>query len=266
MRRYSGVSSDFLRALCEEAMRRTHQGYYDGGRAETQRRHISLVDSIMRCTGNAIISELKRASPSVGTLARGLDVRRAVSGMMRGGAVGISILTAPERFEGSLSDLEEARRHASLPILMKDVVVSQRQIEAAARLGADAILLIYRAFKRGYTELSLHEAIKTAHDAGLEVLLEACGRDELIECLKTDAEMLGVNARDLSTLAVDKRLHEEAVRGLDHEGRILVAESGIEGAEDIRRLRSAGYKAFLVGTAVMRSGDIEAKVRELVKA
>ncbi len=266
MTRCSSGSSDFLRILCEEAMRRTRLGYYDAEEPWEPRRRASLVDSVLKCRGNAVISELKRASPSEGVLAQGLEARRAVIEMERGGAAGISVLTAPERFGGDLRDLEVARRHVALPLLMKDIVVSRRQIQAAARLGADAILLIYRAFERGYTEIGLREAIAAAHDAGLEVLLEACNREELLECLGADAEMIGVNARDLSTLVVDKRVHEEAVEGLDIGGRILVAESGIEGAEDVRRLRRFGYRAFLVGTAIMRSGSIESKVRELVEA
>jgi indole-3-glycerol phosphate synthase len=149
---------------------------------------------------------------------------------------------------------------------MKDIVVSLSQIEAAARLGADSILLIYRVFRRGYADLGLRDAVLAAHGLGLEVLLEACGREELLECLSADVELLGVNARDLSTLVVDKRVHEEAVRDVDVGGRVLVAESGIETAADVRRLRRLGYKAFLVGTALMRAGNIESKVRELVRA
>jgi indole-3-glycerol phosphate synthase len=263
---YSSVSSDFLKMLCEQAMARVRRGYYDVKGQAAMQKKTSLVDAIMSCSGNAVISELKRSSPSAGPLVRGLEARRAVKEMEQGGAVGISVLTASDWFNGSLNDFEEARQSTLLPLLMKDIIVSRRQIEAAAKLGANAILLIYRAFKRGYTEMGLEEAIKEAHDQGLEVLLESCCRDELEECLELEADMFGVNCRDLSTLVVNKSVHEEAVKGLELGNRVFVAESGIEGAEDIRRLRRVGYKAFLIGTSIMRSGDIQSKVGELVKA
>ncbi len=266
MRASSGSTSDFLEALCEEARLAVSRGYYGLGQAAVSGKRVSLVGSIERCLGNAVIAELKRASPSGGALRRGLDPLEAVMEMERGGAAGISILTAPRWFDGSLSDLAAARSSTRLPVLMKDIVVSLSQIEAAARLGADSILLIYRVFRRGYADLGLRDAVLAAHGLGLEVLLEACGREELLECLSADVELLGVNARDLSTLVVDKRVHEEAVRDVDVGGRVLVAESGIETAADVRRLRRLGYKAFLVGTALMRAGNIESKVRELVRA
>jgi indole-3-glycerol phosphate synthase len=226
----------------------------------------SLKSSILSCEGNAVIAEFKRSSPSAGSISTDARSDSAVRAMERGGACGISVLTAREWFGGSLEDLRLARASCGLPILMKDVVVSEEQIRAAHQLGAQAVLLILRAFKRGYTDLTLSQAIRTARDYSLEVLLEACSREELSEAVSTDADILGVNSRDLSTLRVDKRVHEEAVVGVDLDDRVLVAESGIETAEDIRRLRRIGYRAFLVGTAIMRSGDIEAKTRELVMA
>ncbi|GBC71763.1 Indole-3-glycerol phosphate synthase [Candidatus Calditenuaceae archaeon HR02] len=256
-----------MRQLCEEARRRVAEGYY-----KTIREGASLTTtgglkrSILSCKGNAVIAEFKRSSPSAGVIYPGARSDSAVMAMEKGGACGVSVLTAREWFGGSLEDLRLVRATSKLPILMKDVVVSGEQIRAAHQLGAQAVLLILRAFKRGYTDLALSQAIRMAKDYSLEVLLEACGREELLEAMATDADILGVNSRDLSSLRVDKRVHEEAVMGVDLDDRVLVAESGIETAEDIRRLRRIGYRAFLVGTAIMGSGDIEAKTRELVEA
>lgn len=261
----SDGSRDFLRQLCEEAHRRVAEGFYRTKREEVSPKTAGgLKRSILSCEGNAVIAEFKRSSPSAGAIT--LDVRSdsAVRAMESGGACGVSVLTAREWFGGSLEDLRLARTACRLPILMKDVVVSEEQIRAAHRLGAQAVLLILRAFKRGYTSLTLSQAIRAAKDYSLEVLLEACSREELLEAVATEADILGVNSRDLSTLRVDKRVHEEAVMGVDLGDRVLVAESGIETVEDIKRLKRIGYRAFLVGTAIMRSGDIEAKTRELV--
>ncbi len=266
MRSMSGGSHDFLQILCIEARRRVSEGYYRVPRIEEGLRVEGLREAIAKCRGNAVIAEFKRASPSLGAISSSARTDYVVRAMEMGGACGISVLTARERFGGSLEDLKTARAVSKLPILMKDVIVSEEQIRAAHELGAQTVLLILRAFKRGYTEGTLSQAIKAARGYSLEVLLEACGRDELLEAMGTDADILGVNARDLSSLKVEKRIHEEAVRGVELDDRILVAESGIETAEDIRRLRSLGYRAFLVGTSIMRSVGVEAKTRELVMA
>lgn len=259
-------SRDFLQLLCNDARRRVAEGYYEVGPPEFDFRAESLREAILSCRGNAVIAEFKRASPSLGSIAEDAQPELRVRAMERGGACGISVLTAREWFQGSLQDLMLARRCSKLPILMKDVVVSLEQIWAAHVLGAQAVLLILRAFKRGYTSVSLTGAMRAARDYSLEVLLEACGREELQEALGTDAELVGVNSRDLSSLKVDKRVFVEALRGVEIDDRVVVAESGIETAEDIRYLRGLGYRAFLVGTSIMRAEDVEAKTRELVSA
>ncbi|MDW8073462.1 MAG: indole-3-glycerol-phosphate synthase [Nitrososphaerota archaeon] len=259
-------TNDFLRILCEDARRRVAEGYYRVAQSCLGLKPESLRSAILRCDGNAVIAEFKRASPSLGAINSSASPRAVVKAMERGGACGLSVLTARERFGGSLEDLREARAFSRLPILMKDIVVSEEQIRAAHELGAQSILLILRAFKRRYTGVDLRRALRLARDYSLEVLLEACGREELLEALETEADLLGVNSRDLSSLVVDKRVHEEAVRGVEVDDRVLVAESGIEGAEDVRKLKRLGYRAFLVGTSIMRSDDVEAVVRELVEA
>ncbi|MEM0482963.1 MAG: indole-3-glycerol-phosphate synthase [Nitrososphaerota archaeon] len=267
LRSMLGGSRDFLRQLCEEARQRVVEGYYRAPQSEAGFKTADgLRRSILSCDGNAVIAEFKRSSPSAGAISPGASSDLVVRAMERGGACGISILTAREWFGGLLEDLSVARKACRLPILMKDVVVSGEQIRAAHQLGAQAILLIHQAFKRGYTDLTLNQAIRMARDYSLEILLEACSREELLEAMATDADILGVNSRNLSSLRVDRNVHEEAVMGVELDDRVLVAESGIETAEDIRRLRRIGYRAFLVGTALMRSGDIEAKTRELVEA
>lgn len=255
---------DYLDELCQAALRRVDEGYYERVRG-AEHEPVSLRQRIERCPLNAVIAEIKPASPSLGVIRQVGDYRPIAEAMMRGGAVGISVLTEPGSFRGSLEAIPIVRDAVPLPILMKDFVLSERQVMAARGAGADAVLLILSVFKRGYASFSLREAIELTHSLGLEVLLEVHGRRELLEALGTEADLIGVNSRDLSSLRQDLSLLEETVSGLDLGGGVLVAESGIERPEQIRRLRSLGYRAFLVGTSIMKSGDIEGKVRELVE-
>ncbi len=186
--------------------------------------------------------------------------------MERGGAVGISVLTEPKHFGGSIKVLNEARNHTNLPILMKDVVVDPAQIETASKFGADAILLIYAIFKRAYANCSLEEAIQLTHKFSLEVVLETHTRDEFIAALNTDADILGVNNRDLKILKVDLKVTKHVLTSMKNCGRVVVGESGIQNASDTRFLKACGADAFLVGSAIMLAENVEAKVREPVHA
>jgi indole-3-glycerol phosphate synthase len=149
---------------------------------------------------------------------------------------------------------------------MKDILVDPLQVEAAAKLGADAVLLIYSVFKRGYPKDSLEVFIQLAHSYGLEVLLEVHTKEELLDAIRTEADLLGVNNRDLRTLRVDLGTTRRVLANVDLGDKVVVSESGIQGAEDVCRLRGYGAKAFLVGSAIMLAEDIEGKVRELAMA
>ncbi len=258
-------SRDFLELLAETAWENVDSGYYDG-LASIDRPRFSFRAAIERVRGRAVIAEIKYASPSAGVLRSSCaDALRIAAEMIAGGAVGLSILTEPRIFKGSLGLFQEVRKAFSVPLLMKDVVVSRRQVDAARSVGADAILLISSLFRRGLCEAGLDDMIGAAHAAGLEVLLETHSEEEYEQALKSDADLVGINNRDLATLSIDL---DTTVRLLSsgRAGKIIVSESGIESAEDVRKLRMAGADAFLVGTAIMRSGDVRAKVRELVEA
>lgn len=258
--------ADFLDILAREAIRTVRSRYYYINGENTPRSRVSLKNSIKTCRNAPIIAEVKPRSPSNGVLREIGNVVDIVKAMERGGAVGISVLTEPKHFGGSIKVLNEARNHTNLPILMKDVVVDPAQIEAASKFGADAILLIYAIFKRAYANCSLEEAIQLAHKLGLEVVLETHTRDEFIAALKTDADILGVNNRDLKTLKVDLKVTKHVLTSMKNCGRVVVGESGIQNASDIRFLKACGADAFLVGSAIMLAENVEAKVRELVHA
>ncbi|MCJ7632023.1 indole-3-glycerol-phosphate synthase, partial [Candidatus Bathyarchaeota archaeon] len=166
----------------------------------------------------------------------------------------------------SLENFFRIRESINAPLLMKDFVVSSVQIDAASRFGADAILLIQALFDRNYCDRGLNEMIEYAHSHRLEVLLEAHNEDEFRKAITTDADLIGINNRDLRTFAIDLNVTQEILKKNVICDRIIVSESGIESPEDLCFLRNAGAHAFLVGTAVMSANNIEEKVRELTEA
>jgi indole-3-glycerol phosphate synthase len=206
--------------------------------------------------GVSIIAEHKRRSPSVGEIRAGATVTEIAQAYERGGAAALSVLTEGPHFGGSLADLEEARRATGLPILRKDFMVDAYQVYEAAVAGADAILLIVAALDDAELS-SLHAA---AVDLGLDVLVEVHDDDELARALRAGARVVGVNQRDLRTFEVD---HERALRMQIPDDVMRVAESGVRGVDDARRLRDAGYDAILVGQTVVTAGDPAEMVRSL---
>jgi len=255
---------DFLDTLAQEASRTIEAGYYQV--EATQHRVFSLKESIVRCNRNPIIAEIKLASPSGNIVGRCVDIACIASAMKRGGAIGISIITEPKYFGGSLQNFKLVRETVSIPLLMKDFIISRVQVEAASKIGADAILLIQALFDRKYCDSSLNEMIEYAHFKGLEVLLEAHTKNEFKKAIRSDADLIGINNRDLKTLVVNIHTTEEILREHIHHDKIIVSESGIESPAHILFLKGAGAKAFLVGTAVMSAHDVEGKVKELVES
>jgi len=186
--------------------------------------------------------------------------------MLSGGACGLSVLTDPENFEGSLKRLAMISRNTGVPTIMKDIVVSQKQLRAGSKAGASAVVLISELFSRKLTNVGLDSMILEANRLGLEVLVEANSAAEFEELRKFRPDLYGINNRNLATFQVDLSTTEEVLAANDDIDRPVVSESGIETPTDIRRLRAAGAQAFLVGTSVIKSSDIETKVRELVRA
>jgi len=172
------------------------------------------------------------------------------AGYQRAGAAAISVLTEPAFFDGCLDHLVAVRQVTRLPVLRKDFIVDRYQILEARAAGADAILLIVA----GLSAEALKGLHQMATDAGLDVLVEIHDLSELPVALDAGASIVGVNNRNLRTLAVDTRVSAEAVERIPDEA-IAVAESGLKTGEDVRRLRAAGYDAFLVGERFMTTED-----------
>ena len=256
---------DLLTKLVNDARDRVRDGYYE---VKQGRSHdpVSLKRAVKSAERNAIIAEIKPASPSHGTLRREIDHIKLAGRMVDGGAIALSVLTEPNSFGGSLDSLGKVREHVKLPLLMKDIIIHEKQIEAARLTGADGILLIEPVFSR-YPISSLARMIRLAHEFQLEVLLEVHQEDELKRALNSEADLVGLNNRDLSTLEVDLETTIRLMtKVMSHFGKTLVSESGFESAEDIRRVKPSRVDGFLIGSSIMLAEDIERKVREFVLA
>jgi len=257
--------SDYLDVLARVAQINIEDGFYDRVQPG-ESTHVSLKQAILGCKVNPIISEIKAASPSAGTIRKDVDAGEVARAMQRGGAAALSVLTEPKQFSGSLEALVQARQAVKIPILMKDIILSPMQVQVASKMGANAVLLIKALFDRGYSEKTVDEMIIGAHMLGLEVLLETHTEAEFRLALSTGADLIGINNRNLATLKVDLNTTKNILLKNSSNGKLVVAESGINTLLDLRFLREAGAQAFLIGSAIMSNGDIEEKVREFVTA
>jgi len=201
-------------------------------------------------TRPAVIAELKKASPSQGVLRGSFPVGRLATGLAAAGAAALSVLTEEKHFQGSLADLREASAATQLPCLRKDFFVDEFQVLEARAHSADAILLIVAAL----ADDELRRLHAAAREHGLDALVEVHDEAELERALALGADLIGVNSRDLRTLAVDLGT-ARALAPRIPAGVVKVAESGIQKPEDLRRLRAAGYTAFLIGESLMKADD-----------
>ncbi len=257
--------ADFLDTLAQSAQETINSGYYEAIK-ETASSYISLKKAILETKNAPVITEIKAASPSAGTIRKNIEASSIAESMEKGGAAGISVLTEPKHFQGSLRLLVEARKAVKLPILMKDIILSPVQLDAASKAGANATLLIEALFDRGYCECNENDMIARAHSAGLEVLLETHTADEFCCAVRTHADLVGINNRDLATLKVDLNVTKRILERNSAEGKIVVSESGINTSADLHFLRECGANAFLIGSAIMLADSVEKKVKEFVSA
>jgi indole-3-glycerol phosphate synthase len=209
--------------------------------------------------GLSLIAEIKRASPSAGNIKPDVDVVAQARAYERGGAAAISVLTEPQHFRGSLDDLRSVREAVRLPVLLKDFIGHALQVWEARAAGADAILLIVAALDQG----ALVELFDLAETLGIGALVETHDADEVVRAVDAGARIIGINTRNLATLDVDPAVVEK-VRASVPEGVTLVGESGITSRADVEAMLASSVDAVLVGEALMRAPDPEAKVRELL--
>ncbi|MEP7271475.1 MAG: indole-3-glycerol phosphate synthase TrpC, partial [Acidobacteriota bacterium] len=208
--------------------------------------------------GVNVIAEVKRRSPSKGIIRESFDPIAIAENYTRGGAAAISVLTEEDYFDGSLEHLRSIRAVSELPLLRKDFTVDEYQVYEAVDAGADAILLIAAILE----DVQFNDLLQTAYGLGLDVLVEVHSLEEAERVLRFDVKLLGVNNRDLRTFKTDLGTSINLARHLPRH-LTLVSESGIRTRADIELLRQAGYKAFLVGEELMRSGNELEALQEL---
>jgi len=219
------------------------------------------VMAALREPGIGVIAEVKRASPSRGQLAPISDPAKLARAYEEGGARIVSVLTEQRRFNGSLDDLDAVRAAISIPVLRKDFVVRPYQIHEARAHGADMLLLIVAALE----QQALAAMLDRTESLGMTALVEVHTEEEADRALQAGARVIGVNARDLKTLTVDRDCFARIAPGLP-TNVIRIAESGIRGTADLLAYAGAGADAVLVGEGLVTSGDPRGAVADLVTA
>lgn len=206
-----------------------------------------------------VIAEVKKASPSKGVIREDFDYLEIARIYEQNGASALSILTDRNFFQGSIDYLSEIRHHVSIPLLRKDFVIDEYQIFEARGYGADAVLLIAAVLD----DKELHDFVELAFNLGMAPLVEVHDEAELERTLKTNAELIGINNRNLQTFKTDLNTTIRLINNIPDD-RTVITESGINTREDINLLKDAGVDAFLIGESLMRETDIGTKLRKFV--
>ena len=227
-------------------------------RAETMPAPPPFAEALLADPKLAVVAEIKRRSPSRGRLVADLDVARLAHEYAAGGAAALSVLTEPAFFDGNPADVAAASDSAHLPILRKDFTLESIQVWEAKAMGASAVLLIGSAL----TPNEIVALLDVVERAGLEALVEVHDAEEARMAIDLGARLVGVNNRNLTTFDVKLEVAEDLASLLD-AAPVKVAESGILGPPEARRMRDAGYDAVLVGEALVKSSHPASLIREL---
>ncbi|MGI0008635.1 MAG: indole-3-glycerol phosphate synthase TrpC [Nitrosopumilaceae archaeon] len=254
---------NMLQKLTQNSQLAIKDGVYDITK-KIPKSKMNIINNIRKNKHASLITEVKFSSPSLGSIRKISDPVKIAKLMVEGGAIGLSVLTQPHLFNGSPEFFQKIRNAVQIPLLMKDIIIDKIQIDAAEKMGADCILLIQSIFDKKLAT-DIDELISYAHKKGLMVLLESHTKKEFVNSTKTDADLLGINNRNLDTLEIDLDTTKK-ILNKRNESRIILSESGIESPNDIRFLHKCGADAFLVGSSIMKSKDIKGHVKKLVLA
>lgn len=257
------MAENILRKLVNNSQMAIDDGVYDVD-CNLQKSSKDLVHTINTFGHATLITEIKFSSPSLGKIRTLSDPSSIAKQMISGGSKALSILTQPHLFNGSPEYFMKVRQTVDVPLLMKDIMIDNVQIDAAEKIGADFMLLIQSLFDQGYLK-EIDEYINYAHKKGISVLLEVHTKKEFENALETKADLIGINNRNLDTLDIDLKTTETVLEGFK-KTRPILSESGIETPEDIQYLKKCGADAFLIGSSIMKSDNIEEQVKKLVNA
>lgn len=249
-----GVAADLAERMSRVSL--------DDLKAQAERRPPALDPMpAFRAEGVSVIAEVKRASPSKGALAAIKDPAALAADYAAGGAAAISVLTEERKFGGTLDDLRAVRSEVDVPVLRKDFMTTSYELWEARAAGADMALLIVAALEQP----ALESLIERSRSIGLTPLVEVHDEAELSRAVAADADLIGVNARNLKTLDVDRTTFERLAPQIP-DGVVRVAESGVRGPHDVIEYAKAGANVVLVGETLVRDGDPRSTVADLVAA
>ncbi|WP_299290494.1 indole-3-glycerol-phosphate synthase [Nitrosopumilus sp.] len=257
------MAENILKKLVNNSQTAIDDGTYDVdvNLEKSSKDFVQIINSNPHPT---LLTEIKFSSPSLGKIRTISDPASVAKQMISGGSKALSILTQPHLFNGSPEYFIKVRGAVDVPLLMKDIMIDKIQIDAAEKIGADYMLLIQSLFDNGFLD-EIDEFIDYGHKKGLKILLEVHTENEFKNALETNADLIGINNRNLDTLEIDLKTTEKVLENFDGS-RPILSESGIETPEDIQYLKKCGAKAFLIGSSIMKSDNIEEQVRRLVKA
>ncbi len=264
-----------IKKLAENSFKSIDEGLYNISIIDFSHDPLSLKKKILDYKAKSqipIITEIKFSSPSKGVImnkSNDMDLLNISREMIKGGAAGLSVLTQKYLFNGSINNFVTIRRHTPIPMLMKDIIVSEIQLDCAKNIGADYILLIMSIFDKNLAEGDLDKFTEYAHKKGLNILYEVHRENEFKEILKYNLkkhDLIGINNRNLDDLQIDLQITEKLLNKFDKGKNVIVSESGINNSNQIKQLRNAGADAFLIGTSIMEKNEknISHKIKELV--
>lgn len=257
------MAENILKRLVNNSQIAIDDGVYDVD-VDLQKSSKDFKQIIQTNAHATLLTEIKFSSPSLGKIRTLTDPASIAKQMIAGGSKALSVLTQPHLFNGSPEYFMKVRQAVDVPLLMKDIMIDKVQIDAAEKIGADYILLIQSLFDQGFLK-NIDEYIDYAHSKGLEILLEVHTKEEFKNALNTKTDLIGINNRNLDTLEINLKNTEKVLEGYE-KTRPILSESGIESAEDIQYLKKCGADAFLIGSSIMKSDNIEEQVRRLVNS
>ena len=254
---------NILERLVNNSKKAIEDGVYDINES-LPNSEFDLEDIILESKHAPLITEVKFSSPALGSIRKITDPVEIALKMVTGGASALSVLTQPYMFDGSPEFFMKIRKMVKIPMLMKDITIDKIQIDAAKKIGADYFLLIQSLFDKRMVH-GMDDLIEYGHKNGLKILVEAHTTQEFENACKTNADIIGINNRNLDTLKIDLNTSKMILANSVHS-KIVISESGIESEEDIRFLHKCGAKGYLIGTAIMKNDNIEQTVRRLVNS